>query len=163
MKMISIEADEFRHPIANALSNGMRVVVWHQIPGSGGSQEWFLIQSLDQLYKIISKGRTASAFTAYEWIKVEASQVVDQIWLNQILTALVQEAHNHMLLICPITIENSGPILLTWVDDAGDVQSYFEKYLGSQVEVGRISSVYYGEIIRGYFPDEHGNPQSGPY
>ena len=161
--MISVQNSEFRQPIEKAIANGMEVVIWHQIPSSGGLQEWFLISSLEGLDKVISKGSVASAFTAYEWIEVLPSQKMNQAWLKQALEMLEQESQNLMLLIKSVLQEGIEPIQLTWVGELDDIQSYYEKHGDSNVVVGRIPSVSFGEIIRGYYPDENGNPKSAPY
>jgi hypothetical protein len=163
MKIISIETDEFRQPIVNAIASGIKVVIWHQIPASGGFQEWFLIQDLETFNKIIRRGHIGSAFTAYEWIEVKALRLVDQAWLEYMSIALEQEQHNLMLLISPVAQENNELIQLTWVGELEDIQGYYEEHAGSKVIVGRIPSISFGEIVRGYFQDEDGEPKSGPY
>ena len=163
MKMISVQSSEFRQPIEDAIANKKQVVVWHQVPASGGLQEWFLINNLSGLDVVISKGKVASAFTAYEWIEVLPLQKVNQSWCNQALAALAHELQNLMLLIQPVVKESIAPVQLTWVGAANDIQGYFEKHDGSTAVVGRISSVSFGEITRGYYPDENGIHKSAPY
>jgi hypothetical protein len=163
MKIISVQDSEFRRPIEDAIANGIKLVLWHQFPSSGGFQEWFLIYSLHGLDKVISKGQVASAFTAYEWIEVLSSQKINQTWLEQTRAMLEQESQNHMLLIKSLSQEDIEPIQLTWAGELDDIQEYYEDHGGSGVVVGRIPSVWFGEITRGYYPDENGNPQSAPY
>ena len=163
MKMISVQDREFRQPIENAIANGMKIVIWHQVPSSGGFQEWFLIHSLEGLDKVIRKGQVASAFTAYEWVEVLPSQKINQAWIKQTLAVLKQESQNLMLLIKSVSQENIEPMQLTWIGESDDIHGYYEKHGDSNVVVGRIPSVSFGEIVRGYFPDENGNPQSAPY
>ena len=163
MKKISVQSNEFRQPIENTILDKKQVVIWHQLPASGGMQEWFLVDDLATLDKVINKGQIASAFTAYEWMEVLPLQSVNQAWVKETLVALEQESHNRILLIKSVPWNRSEPIQLSWVDDAEDVLEYYEKHSNSEVEVGRIPSVWYGEIVRGYFPDENGNPKSAPY
>ena len=68
-----------------------------------------------------------------------------------------------MLLIQPVTLDNGDPIKLIWVGEADDFQEYYEQYAGSEAVVGCIPSIPTGEIIRGYYPDANGIPQSVPY
>lgn len=89
--MISVQSSEFRQPIQNAIANGMKVVIWHQIPSSGGLQEWFLISSLEALDIVINKGCVASAFTAYKWVEVLTLPKMNQAGLAQTLVTLEQE------------------------------------------------------------------------
>ena len=161
--MIAVQSSEFRQPIENAIANGIKIVIWHQAPSSGGLQEWFLVSSPGGLDKVISKGHVASAFTAYEWIEVLPSQKINQVWLKQTLAMLEQESQNLMLLIKSASQEGIEPIQLTWIGESDDIQDYYEKHGGSKVVVGRIPSLSFGEIIRGYYPDENGNPKSAPY
>ena len=163
MKMISVQSNEFRQPIENAILDKKQVVVWHQIPASGGMQEWFLIDDLAVLDKVISKGRIASAFTAYEWIQVLSLQNISQAWVKETLAVLERESQNLMLLIKSDSQNQFEPIQLTWIGVADDVREYYEKHANSKVVVGRIPSVSSGEIVRGYFPDENGIPKSAPY
>jgi hypothetical protein len=90
-------------------------------------------------------------------------QSINQAWVKETLVALEQESHNRMLFIKSVPWNRSEPIQLSWIDDAEDVLEYFEKHSNSEVAVGRIPSVWFGEIVRGYFPDENGNPKSAPY
>ncbi len=161
--MIAVQSSEFRQPIENAIANGMKIVIWHQIPSSGGLQEWFLVSSLEGLDKVISKGHVASAFTAYEWIEVLPSQKMNQVWLKQTLAILEQESQNLMLLMKSASQEGIEPIQLTWIGESDDIQGYYEKHGDSKVVVGRTPSLSFGEIIRGYYPDKNGNPKSAPY
>ncbi len=163
MKMISVQSNDFRQPIENAIFDKKQVVIWHQLPASGGMQEWYWIDNLAALDKVISKGRIASAFTAYEWIEVLPLQNINQAWVKETLAALEREVHNLMLLIKSVSQNQSEPIQLTWLGESDDVLEYHEKHSNSKVEVGRIPSVSFGEIVRGYFPDENGNPKSAPY
>jgi hypothetical protein len=163
MTKISIHSNEFTQPIAEALDRGKALVIWHQIPWAGGSQEWFLIRRFEALDSILQRGRVASAFTAYDWIEVLASRQVNQEWLKQASAALAQESFNLMLLIQPVTSTNVDPIKLVWVGEADDLQEYYEQHVGSEVALGRIPSIPTDEIIRGYYPDANGIPQSGPY
>ena len=163
MKMISVQSNEFRQPIENAILDKKQVVIWHQLPASGGMQEWFLIDNPAALDKVIGKGRIASAFTAYEWLEVLPLQNINQVWVKEILTALEQESQNIMLLIKSVSQNQSEPIQLTWIGESDDIHEYYEKHINSKVVVGRIPSVSFGEIVRGYFPDENGNPKSAPY
>jgi len=163
MTKISIRSNEFTQPIAEALDQSKALVIWHQIPWSGGGQEWFIIRRLEELKAVLNRGITASAFTAYEWIEVFAGRIVDQDWPVQISEALAKETHNQMLLILPAMSETNEPIRLTFVEAAEDIQEYYEQHLGSDSTIGRIPSVWTGEIVRGYYPDENGIPQSGPY
>jgi len=161
--MISVQSNDFRRPIENAIFDKKQVVIWHQLPASGGMQEWYLIDNLAALDKVINKGRIASAFTAYEWIEVLPLQNINQAWVKETLAALERESHNLMLLIKSVLQNQSEPIQLTWIGESDDVLEYHEKHSNSKVEVGRIPSVSFGEIVRGYFPDENGNPKSAPY
>jgi hypothetical protein len=68
-----------------------------------------------------------------------------------------------MLLIKPVSQGEIEPIRLTWAGESDDIQSFYEKYSDSNIVIGRIPSVSFGEVIRGYFPDENGNPKSAPY
>jgi hypothetical protein len=163
MTKISIRSDEFFQPISEAFEHGKKVIVWHQIPWSGGMQEWFLIHSISTLDTILSKGRIASAFTAYEWIEVHTSQIVNEIWIEQISLTLQEETRNLMLLIEPVVPNEIEPIQLTWVGEVDDIKKYYEQHIGEKATVGRIPSVTDGELIRGYYPDNDGVPQSGPY
>lgn len=163
MKKISVQSIKFRQPIEKTLLDKKQVVIWHQLPASGGMQEWFLIDDLAALDKVINKGRIASAFTAYEWMEVLPLQSINQAWVKETLVALEQESHNRMLLIKSVPWNRSEPIQLSWIDEAEDVLEYYEKHSNSEVTVGRIPSVWFGEIVRGYFPDENGNPKSAPY
>lgn len=163
MTKLSIRSSEFTRPLAEALDCGKALVIWHQIPWSGGSQEWFLIHRLDALNTIISRGCVASAFTAFEWIDVPTSKIVNQEWLMQVSAALAQELHNMMLLIKPVTSNELEPISLTWVGQVDDLQEYYDKYVGSEAVVGRIPSTSTGKLVRGYYPDANGIAQSGPY
>jgi hypothetical protein len=163
MKMISVQSNDFRQPIENAIFGKKQVVIWHQLPASGGMQEWFLIDNLAALDKVISKGRVASAFTAYVWHEVLPLQGINQAWVTKALTALENESQNLMLLIKSDLQNHFEPIQLTWVGDSDDVYNYYEKHSDSKVVVGRIPSMSFGELVRGYFPDENGNPKSAPY
>jgi hypothetical protein len=163
MTKISIHSNEFTQPIAEAFDHGEALVIWHQIPWAGGNQEWFLIHRFEALDVVLKRGRVASAFTAYEWIEVPTSRQVTQEWLAQASTALAQETFNLMLLIQPVTSDSVDPIKLIWVGEADDLQEYYEQHSGSEAVIGRIPSIPTGEIIRGYYPDANGIPQSGPY
>lgn len=163
MVKISIHSNEFTQPIAAALDRGKALVIWHQIPWAGGAQEWFLIHKFDALDVVLQRGRAASAFTAYEWIEVLTSRQVNQAWLEQASVALAQETFNLMLLIQPVTAISVDPVRLIWVGEADDLQEYSEQYIGSEAVLGRIPSIPTDEIIRGYYPDANGIPQSGLY
>lgn len=162
---VSVYSEEFRQPITKILGQGNKVVIWHQIPWSGGMQEWFLIDSISTLDKILDRGHVASAFTAYEWTEISTSQAVNQAWLEQISSALQKETHNLMILVKPVThnTKNDEPVPLTWLGEQDDVQEYLKKHSDSKATVGRISSFVTGEIIRGYYPDDKGTPNSGAY
>ena len=66
MNNISVQSEEFIAPVDEALSNGRELVVWHQIPRSGGQQEWYLINQIEGLLEILRQGQTGSAFTIDE-------------------------------------------------------------------------------------------------
>ena len=161
--MISVQSNDFSQPIENAIFDKKQVVIWHQLPASGGMQEWYLIDNLATLDKVISKGRVASAFTAYEWVEVLPLQNISQAWVKETLAALERESQNLMLLIKSVSQNQPETIQLTWIGESDDVLEYYEKHSNSKVVVGRIPSVSLGEIVRGYFPDENGNPKSAPY
>ena len=163
MAKISIHSNEFTQPIAEALDLGQTLVIWHQIPWAGGYQEWFLIHRFEALDNILQRGRVASAFTAYEWIEVITLRQVNQEWLERASNALAQESFNLMLLIQPVTLTSVDPIRLIWVGEADDLQEYYEQHVGSEAVLGRIPSIPTDEIVRGYYPDANGIPQSGPY
>lgn len=164
MAKISIRSDEFRHNIARAIAQTGQIVIWHQLPWSGGMQEWFLIRDMAALDKILDRGQVASAFTAYDWIEVPGMQIVNQAWLEQTSKALAQEADSLMLLIELVTPSNrpDEPIRLTWIGDFEDLQEYAQNHVDAPAIVGHIPSIA-GEIIRGYYPDNNGIPKSGPY
>jgi hypothetical protein len=163
MAKLSIRSKEFVSPIAAALDQGKKLVIWHQIPWSGGAQEWFLIESIEALTPILNRGRVASAFTAYEWIELSLSRTINEEWSEQVLEALAHETPNEMLLIQETELEGQAPTELVWIGEAGDVKEYHQQHLSLKVAVGRIPNVWTGEIVRGYFPDANGVPQSGPY
>lgn len=163
MAKISIHSSEFTQPIAEALACGKALVIWHQIPWAGGKQEWFLVHQFEALEAVFQRGQVASAFTAYEWIEVSTSRQVNQDSLTQASAALARETFNLMLLIQSVTSGNVDPIKLIWVGEADDLQEYYEQHSGSEAIVGCIPSIPTGEIIRGYYPDANGIPQSGPY
>ena len=163
MTKLSIRSKEFVSPIAEALDQGKKLVIWHQIPWSGGNQEWFLIESIEALTPVLNRGRLASAFTAYEWIALPLSRIVNEEWLAQVSEALAHERPNQILLIQEAELESQAPAKLAWIGEAEDVKEYHQRHLGFKVTVGRIPNLSTGEIVRGYFPDANGVPQSGPY
>ena len=158
MEKISVKNSEFRNKIIQSLKEGKQLVIWHQIPWSGGSQEWFLIQQEEELNRVLAKGRIASAFTVYEWIEIPLPSMVDQIWFTQTKVALSQEKDNAMILLSVQSPSNK----LVWIGEDEDLENWFEGHKGMEVDAGRIPNLWYGEIIRGYYPDEQGIPQSGP-
>lgn len=160
---ISIHSGEFIKPIAHALSEGKELVIFHQFAWAGGYQEWFLIQQLEQLDKVLGGGKAASAFTAYEWIDVPLPRFVEEEWLTQTLDALARETHNQMLLINLLTPHGNDSFQLVWIGEPFDLNEFYKEHIGIRVRVGRIPSVWTGEIVRGYYPDANGVPQSGPY
>jgi hypothetical protein len=70
-----------------------------------------------------------------------------------------------MLLLAPQANKDDQtiPIALSWVGDATDLREWFDAHVGEAMMIGRIPSVWDGEIVRGYGPDANGIPQSGAY
>jgi hypothetical protein len=163
MTLISIWNPEFIQPISDVLNRGKKIVIFHQIPWSGGNQEWYLVCRVDELDAILRRGKVASAFTAYEWIDINISPTVDWEWIRQITEVLAQETNNRMLLIPDVVPDDKSLIRLVWIGEAEDIREYYEHHAGSSVIVGRIPPLWKGEIVRGYYPDANGIPQSGAY
>jgi|GEM_PF-5019007 len=163
MTKLSIRSKEFVNPIVEALDQGKKLVIWHQIPWSGGNQEWFLIENIEALTPILNRGRVASAFTVYEWIELSLPRVINEEWLAQVSEALAHETPNDMLLIQQAKSESQALTKLAWISEFEDIEEYYQQYMGFKVAVGRIPNLWTGEIVTGYFPDANGVPQSGPY
>jgi hypothetical protein len=163
MTKLSIRSKEFVGSITEAVDQGKKLVIWHQIPWSGGQQEWFLIENIEALTPILDRGRVASAFTAYEWIELFPLQIVHEEWRAQVSEALAREIPNEMLLIQQADPMEQTPSPLAFIGEEVDLEEYCQQYAGFAVKVGRIPNLWAGEIIRGYFPDANGIPQSGPY
>jgi hypothetical protein len=70
MTKLSIHSASFLNPVHLALQEGKSLVVWHQIPWSGGAQEWYLIRHSAALIAVLDHGRVASAFTIDEWFEL---------------------------------------------------------------------------------------------
>ncbi len=163
MKIISIHSKEFTKPIIDELDTGKRLVIWHQISASGGMQEWFIINNQKALDTVLSRGKVASAFTVYEWIQIATAQVVNSQWLEQVTIVLASETKNQMLLIRKDPINSNDFSHLVWIGKIKDVKEFYNQHTGFSVEIGRIPSVYSGEIVRGYYPGKNGLLKSGIY
>ena len=162
MTIISFYSSVFSEPIKKALNEGKELVVWHQFSAMGGLQEWLFLSGSDNLDEIIKRGKPLSAFTIYEWNKVPAENIVNEKWLLSINNAYSRETTNHMLLIRPSETDKNYSKLF-WAGEIEDIKEFYDVYVGKNVEVGRIPSIFTGEIVRGYFPDENGNIKTGIY
>jgi len=104
-------------------------------------------------------------FTLYEWFELPDCIQACQEALERAIGYLAQEPHNQMLLLSAQvnTDDQTIPIALSWVGDMTDLREWFDAHAGEAMMIGRIPSVWEGEIVRGYAPDANGIVQSGAY
>lgn len=162
---MSIYDQKFILTITDLLNQYKQLVIFHQIPWSGGLSEWFLLQDISALERIFKRGQTASAFTVYEWNVLLVSNIVNKNWLKKTKEALVVDGVNNDLLLSKETFVNVKALIeLEWVGDSDDLEEYYQENIGCSVFTGFLPwSPRALELVRGYYPDENGLPVSGPY
>jgi hypothetical protein len=164
MEKLSIWSTAFQDPITTALQHDKSLVVWHQKPWCGGEQAWHLIQSIEALWPILENGQVASAFTVYEWQEQPLKDATHLGLDHQVCAYLKQEISNQMVLLYAEALNNMRvPVELTYLDDASDVQEWFIQHPITRIRLGKIPSIWNGELVRGYYPDTQGIPRAGAY